>query len=302
MTAPATPLFSVVIPVYNRAAVLGAALASIRAQSCSDFEVIVVDDGSADDPAAVVESFADPRMRNVRQDNRGAAAARNRGIDLARGRFVAFLDSDDLFLPDHLRTMAGLLDGTANVVGYAPIVVDRGDGRSMVKPPRALRAGEHMAIYLLCDRGFVPTITLVVPRQIAARVRYDESVSFGDDKDFALRLYLAGCSFVMAGEPGAVWKDEFDPARLSAGRKGAGLMPWIDRMRPQIPARAYYGCRGWAIAKGVAITSKLSAFRLFLEAVLRGAYRPPMAARIFLQIFLPDRLYRRLADAALKPT
>lgn len=302
MTAAATPLFSVVIPVYNRAGSLGSALASVRAQSCMDFEVIVVDDGSRDDPAAVVEGLSDQRIRVVRQDNRGATAARNRGIDLARGRYIAFLDSDDVFLPHHLATMAGFLQGRTNTVAYARIVANRGGGRSLVKPPRALRAGEHMATYLLCDRGFVPTITLVVPREIAARVRYDERVSFGDDKDFALRLYLAGCTFVMAEEPGAVWKDEFDPARLSSGRAGTGLVSWIDRMRPQIPARAYYGCRGWSIAKAIARTSKPAALRLFCEAALRGAYRPRMAARIFLQIFLPDRLYRRLADATLKRT
>ena len=298
-----SPLFSVVIPVFNRADVLATALSSVLAQTCQDFEIVVVDDGSADDPVAVVDGFADPRLRIVRQDNRGAGAARNRGIDLARGHYVAFLDSDDRFLPHHLDAMARLLDGKSDTAGYARMIVDRGAGRTFLKPPRALRSGEHMATYLLCDRGFVPTITLVVPREIAARVRYDETVSFGDDKDFAIRLSLSGCGFMMADAPGAVWKDEFDPRRLSAGRSGASLLPWIERMRPCVPARAYYGCRGWAIAKGVAVTSKLSALGLFLEAVLHGAYRPRMAARIVLQIFLPDRLYRRLADSTLaKPS
>jgi len=299
MTDGVTPRFSVVIPVHNRADVLGAALASVLAQSCADFEVIVVDDGSSDDPAGVVAGFADPRLSIVRQENRGACAARNRGIDLARGHYVAFLDSDDRFLPHHLETMARLLDGKTDTAGYARMAVNRGDGRSLVKPPRALRAGEHMAVYLLCDRGFVPTITLVVPRAIAARVRYDETVTYGDDKDFAIRLFLAGCKFAMAEAPGAVWNDAYDPARLSAGRRGASLLPWIERMRPRLPARAYYGCRGWSIAKGVAATRKSAAIKLFAEAVLHGAYRPAMAARIFLQIFLPDRVYRRLADATL---
>lgn len=293
------PLFTVVIPVYNRATVLTDALRSVLAQSCQDFEVIVVDDGSQDDPARVVESLADPRIRCIRQDNAGASAARNRGIDEARGRYVAFLDSDDCFLPHHLETMARLLDGKADTAGFAPVHVERGQGRSMVKPPRGPCAGEDLATYLLCDRGFIPTITLVVPRDLAARVRYDPRVSYGDDKDFALRLSLAGCRFVMAPKPGAVWHDEPDPSRLSAGRTGETLLPWVERMRPQIPARAYYGCRGWSIAKSVVLKSKPAALGLFLEALLHGAYRPAMAARIFLQIFLPDRLYRRLADGTL---
>lgn len=299
MTAHGPPLFSVVIPVYNRAHLLGAALASVRAQGCGDFEIVVVDDGSSDDPQRVVEELADPRIRIVRRENRGASAARNTGIDLARGRYVAFLDADDRFLPHHLKTMARLLEARRDTAAYARLIVDRGAGRTLLKPPRGLRPGEHMAEYLLCDRGFVPTITLVVPREIAARVRYDETVSFGDDKDFAIRLHLSGCKFVMAEAPGAVWRDVFDPARLSAGRGGAQLLSWIECMRPSIPARAYYGCRGWAIAKGVAATSKPQALKLFSEAVLHGAYRPAMAARIFLQIFLSDALYRRLADRAV---
>lgn len=297
----AAPLFSVVIPVYNRAELLRGALESVRAQSCQDFEIVVVDDGSTDDPAKTAAAFADPRIRCVRQDNRGASAARNRGIDLARGRYVAFLDSDDCFLPHHLERMARLLENTTDTAGFARMIVHRGDGRAFLKPPRGPRPGEHMANYLLCERGFVPTITLVVPRQIAARVRYDETVGYGDDADFAIRLYLSGCKFVMEKEPGAVWRDVAAPSRLSAVSSSKSLMPWIARMRPLIPARAYYGCRGWYIAKGVAVTSKIAALKLFLAALLHGAYRPALAVRIFLQIFLPDALYRRLADSTLPP-
>ncbi|MBU6442319.1 MAG: glycosyltransferase family 2 protein [Alphaproteobacteria bacterium] len=295
----APPLFSVVIPVYNRAELLRGALESVRAQSCQDFEIVVVDDGSADDPAKTAAAFADPRIRCVRQQNAGASAARNRGIDLAHGRYVAFLDSDDNFLPHHLERMARLLENTTDTAGFARMIVDRGDGRNFLKPPRGPRPGEHMANYLLCERGFVPTITLVVPREIAARVRYDETVGYGDDADFAIRLYLSGCQFVMAEEPGAIWHDVATPSRLSAASSSRSLLPWLARMRPVIPARAYYGCRGWYIAKGVAATSKAAALKLFLSALIHGAYRPALAARIFLQIFLPDTAYRRLADSTL---
>lgn len=299
MSGDVTPLFSVVIPVYNRAHILSATLQSVLAQSFQDFEIVIVDDGSRDDPVAVVEAIADPRLRLIRQDNQGASAARNTGIDQARGRYIAFLDSDDRFLPHHLETMARLLDGTHDTAGFAPVIADRGEGRSFLKPPRGPHPGENMATYLLCDRGFIPPQTLVVPREIAARVRFDPAVSYGDDKDFALRLSFIGCAFAMAEEPGAIWRDVADPGRLSSGRTGDTLLPWIERMRPSIPARAYYGCRGWSIAKAVALKSKPDALKLFLEAVLHGAYRPAMTARIFLQIFLPDGAYRRLADSTM---
>ncbi|HTQ12694.1 MAG TPA: glycosyltransferase family 2 protein [Rhizomicrobium sp.] len=292
-------LFSVVIPVFNRAAALGRALASVLAQSCGDFEIVVVDDGSLDDPRAVAQSFADPRIRVLRQDNRGGSAARNAGIDAARGRYVALLDSDDVFLPHHLETMAGLLAGTDGTVGFAPVLVDRGAGRMMVKPPRAPAAGEHMADYLLRDRGFVPTITLVLPRAIARAVRYDETLPFAQDTDFAIRLFLAGCTFAMAKAPGAVWHDGPNPNRVSAGRKGARLIPWLEAMRPRIPAKAYLGCRGWTVAKGLAAAAPRRALGCYLRALTAGCYRPKLALAVFLQIFVSDRLYRGLSDRAI---
>jgi len=293
------PFFSVVIPVYNRAHLLARTIRSVLAQSCSDFEIIVVDDGSTDDPQSVVEAIADSRIHFICQANRGGGAARNTGIDDARGRFVALLDSDDEFLPHHLATMKMLLKGTADTAAYACVIVDRGNGRTMVKPPRAPRRGEHLATYLMCDRGFVPTTTLVVERSWAARVRYHENLRLAEDTDFAIRLFLAGCRFAMAEKAGAIWHDLPDPHRSSAGRDGTSLLPWLEQLRPQIPPRAYHGYRGWPIAKVMAATHPGRALGLYLAALFHGCYRPRLAAIVFLQIFLPDRLYRRIADRAI---
>jgi glycosyltransferase involved in cell wall biosynthesis len=294
-----TPLFSVVIPVYNRADVLGDAIQSVLDQTCQDFEILIVDDGSRDDPRSVVATFGDSRIRFHAQPNGGGGAARNAGIDLARGRFIAFLDSDDHYLPQHLETMHRLLDGTANTVGYARMIVDRGNGNTFLKPPRAIAPGEHMATYLLCDRGFVPTITVVVERGTAQRVRYSEDLRAAEDTDFAIRLFLDGQRFVMAEAPGAVWKDIPDPNRTSSGRKGGRMIVWLEDMRPQIPARAYYGCRGWPIAKFVATTNRLAALVMYLTALLRGCYPRRLAGIVFLQIFLSDPTYRKVADRAI---
>ncbi|MBS0472846.1 MAG: glycosyltransferase family 2 protein [Proteobacteria bacterium] len=296
MTAP---FFSVVIPVYNRAHILRHALDSVLVQDEQDFEIVVVDDGSRDDPKAVIDLLNDPRIRYVRRTNGGGGAARNTGIAEARGEFIAFLDSDDAFLPHHLAQMRALLAGTTNVAGYARIVVDRGGGRTLLKPPRGIAPGEDMARYLLCDRGFVPTITTVVPRELAQQVLYDTDLREAEDTDFAIRLALAGCRFRMAEEPGAVWADHYDPNRQSAGRSTARLAQWLERMKPRMSRAAYLGGRGWAVAKGVALQSRARALHFYLAAVLAGCYRPRLAVVVFLQIFLPDRTYRRLADGVV---
>jgi glycosyltransferase involved in cell wall biosynthesis len=297
----AAPLFSVILPVFNRASRLGTALNSVLAQSCQDFEIIVVDDGSTDNPRAVVEAIGDPRIRFIRQENKGGGAARNTAIDAARGRFIAPLDSDDVFLPHHLERMKTLLGNDPGTVGYARVLVDRGQGRTFLKPPRAIRTGEDMAEYLLCDRGFVPTITLAVDREMARRVRYHPHLRAAEDVDFAIRLAWEGVSFRMAEEPGAVWTDLHDPSRSSAHRRAESFAAWLDAMRPRLTARAWHGARGWAYAKMLARDGRKSAaLALYLTALRHGCYRPRLALVVFLQIFLDARKYRALADAGIR--
>jgi glycosyltransferase involved in cell wall biosynthesis len=292
------PFFSVIIPVYNRAEILRSAIASVQAQTCQDFEIVVVDDGSKDNPAATIAAIGDPRIRFFRQDNAGGAAARNHAIDEAKGRFIAPLDSDDIFLAHHLATMKAMLENTTDTVGYARIRVDRGEGRVFLKPPRGLLPDEHMADYLFCERGFVPTITTVVPAEIARKVRYSK-LRPAEDTDFAVRLFNAGCKFIMAEEPGAVWTDIADPGRTSATRSSEGLGRWLEAMKPNIPARAYHGARGWAYAKLVSHASRSKALRLYVTALNKRCYSPRMAMVILLQIGLGEFRYRRLADAAI---
>ena len=295
-----TPFFSVIVPVYNRAHVLERALRSVLAQSWQDFEIVVVDDGSSDNPRAVLDRIRDSRIRYLRQDNQGGGMARNTAINAAKGRVIAPLDSDDVFLPLHLERMRLLLDGKENVAGYARVLVNRGDGRTFLKPPRAIGAQEDTAEYLLCERGFIPTITLVVAREMAQRVRYHPKLRAAEDTDFAIRLALEGCRFEMTAEPGAVWNDLAEPTRSSANNRAEEFGAWLEDMHPRLSDRAWHGARGWAYAKLLAHNGrKLQALWLYLNAVLRGCYRPRLAAVIFLQIFLAAKNYRALADASI---
>lgn len=129
-------MITVIIPLYNKEASIATALRGVLAQSYQDFEVVVVDDGSTDGGAAVVETFTDPRIRLIRQANGGVSAARNRGIAEARGEHVAFLDADDEWMPQFLEEIAALIAEYPECRARATNYIFNSNG---VKSPTILR-------------------------------------------------------------------------------------------------------------------------------------------------------------------
>lgn len=103
-------MITVVIPLYNKESSIARALDCVLGQTYSDYELVVVDDGSTDDGAAVVEQYNDPRIRLIKQKNGGVSAARNRGIEEARGEYIALLDADDVWYTNHLEDLAQLIE------------------------------------------------------------------------------------------------------------------------------------------------------------------------------------------------
>ncbi len=98
------PKFSIILPTYNRSHLISTAIASVIAQSVTDWELIIIDDGSTDNTKEVVFSFKDPRIMYGFQENKGRSIARNAGLHIARGTWICFLDSDDWYLEDHLES------------------------------------------------------------------------------------------------------------------------------------------------------------------------------------------------------
>ncbi|MCI2285479.1 glycosyltransferase [Colwellia sp. MSW7] len=294
-------IFSVVIPLYNRANIVEKVINSVIAQTCQDFEIIIVDDGSKDNAKEVIDNIRDNRIRYIYQENGGGSKARNTGIDNAKGKYVAFLDSDDVFLPHHLETSLEVLEQGNNICTYAQVIVDRGEGVRFLKPDRAMRSGEHISEYLMCDRGFVPTITLVIPTWLAKKSKYDEKISAGQDYDMAIKLVANGGHLKMLPDPGAIWDDQWCITRLSSKAKPEQRLEWLNRIRPMLIDRAYWAELGWPIAKGFASQGhKFKALGLYLKAVFNGAYRPKMMIVIFLQVILSKNLYRKFSDILAK--
>lgn len=110
---------SVIMPAHNRETFIRDSMDSVLAQTFTDFELIVVDDGSTDTTAAIVESYTDRRIRLIRQPNQGVSVARNTGLEAARGEFITFLDSDDLYYPDFLKTLYRLIQSNQTEMSFS---------------------------------------------------------------------------------------------------------------------------------------------------------------------------------------
>lgn len=196
MDADAAPAVSVVIPTYNRAALIGRAVGSVLAQTAGDLELIVVDDGSTDNTAAVVRAVQDPRLIYLPQpQNLGVSAARNIGIRAARGEWVAFLDSDDRWRPQKLQRQLQDLQhsGFAGVAAYCRMC--RTDGRHVIEVPQG-EGGRHDGAVpwpsLLTDGLWFCQTWLVRREALLACNGFDERMHIWEDWDLLLRLSQRG--------------------------------------------------------------------------------------------------------------
>lgn len=190
----AAPRVSVVVPVFNRAAYIVQALRSVLAQSFDDFELIVVDDGSQDDSYERAIALNDPRIVCVRQSNSGRPAVpRNLGIRMARGSLVAFLDSDDVWLPETLERLIHALDRRPDA-GMSYGLATRFDGQRELglAGPKTASLSERIFEQLLLDGNFIPTASAMVRREVLERVGgFNEHPSFKAVEDFDLWLRVA---------------------------------------------------------------------------------------------------------------
>ncbi|KQZ94340.1 glycosyltransferase [Mesorhizobium sp. Root157] len=190
---------SVVLPTFNRLRSLPAAVESVLSQSFRDLELIIVDDGSSEDIEGFAASVSDPRLKYVRRPvNGGAAAARNTGVSESRGRFIAFQDSDDLWLPGKLERQIALfreLPDEVGVVTGGKIVYGRderyrhGHGKvAYAPPPRSiLRLDEDQVAHLLLENRISLQNTLFKRSHVSGAAWFDSGASANEDWEFAIR-------------------------------------------------------------------------------------------------------------------
>lgn len=191
----AAPLVSVVITTYNRADYIRDSIVSVLNQTCQDFEILVMDDGSDDHTKSVVESMTDTRIRYYQCDKQGIPSLRNRALDLSRGEYTAIHDDDDIMLPWSLETrLSTLVPGALGAYGGA-INFDNDSGEFDLFPGREA----ELASVLNGSKVFYHA-ALLVNTDLLRAVKYDESFQSGSDFNLALRLMKVGAKLLHCGD------------------------------------------------------------------------------------------------------
>jgi len=238
---PGRPAVSVIIPAHNRAPVIDRAIRSVLAQTFRDFELIVVDDASSDTTAEVVSASSQQRTRLIRLASHvGAARARNAGIAESRGEWIAFLDSDDEWLPEKLDrqlTAIGRYGPTCDVV-YSACYRQRNSESPEVRPKGELAEGNLLDNLLRNKKGATASVYMVRRTALVRAKGFDERFPSANDIDLWLRLASMSCQFAAVQEPLAIKHDSgTGQIKQDAVAKAIGFRRMDERWGPVMKER-----------------------------------------------------------------
>lgn len=188
------PLISVIIPVYNTGAYVAETIESVLKQTWKHKEIIVVNDGSTDETPAILEKY-DEYIRVIHQENKGLGAARNTGIRAARGEFLAFIDADDLWLPEFLKTQQAVLtsDPKVDIVYCFWTYIDQ-YGKQLPQKDRFSETGDLLHSLIISNR--IPIMAALMSRICVETTQgFDDNKLISEDWDFWLRVAYQGYRF-----------------------------------------------------------------------------------------------------------
>jgi glycosyltransferase involved in cell wall biosynthesis len=296
------PAVSVIIPLYNKATTIVRALNSVFAQSLQDFELVVVDDGSTDDGAKVVEeNFTDGRLKLVRQRNRGPGAARNRGVGESTSRCVAFLDADDELLPEFLEqnlqnlashpecalSTCGSWRGRARTLWSVPDGIVLGDGVWKLQPAAS------PAVVRWASFSMHISVVMRTAPFLELGGFFERGCAFGEDVYLWLQVLL---NFPIYREPRPLMWYHTENAGLNVHYTEAGAANRSDRLRnrPILPLLlAPDAIRASCPEEYKALLERYLAYEAMSEALTRTSVNDVATALDLLQRFEAMRSFKR---------
>lgn len=249
--------FSIVIPAYNASESIITTLDCVKAQSYQNFEVIIVDDKSAD-AAKLADVVNGERYSELKKTlllsevKLNGAGARNKGIDLATGDYVCFLDADDEWHQDKLLETAKRIEeltaqGRDRVVIFSQVNIIQDGAFLKVMPLNLPASDESIAEYLFGCYGFIQTSTIVLKREHAAEIKFDERFIRHQDYDFCIRADKSGFEFNMIAKPLANYHmvTSFNSSHKGESVKYSSF--WLESMSPYLSKRDVYTYKAYKL-------------------------------------------------------
>lgn len=286
---------SVVIPAYNASNTVQQAIATARAQTLRRTQIVVVDDCSKDDTIQKAEAVAGPDLLVVRSPkNGGGGAARNRGIDHSTGDVVAFLDADDLWAPNKLANQMALLrTQSGDSFCFSAVEQVNEYGERHVLPKREPFPGESLADYMLKSGNIMQTSTLMAPRHLLTKCRFNERLRRFQDLDFVLTLGEAGIAAMFCPEPLVEWRNVGNPKRVSSNPDPA-IMQMFLNAHPRLTRAQKLGLEIRSVGPTPGAAGALRWSWRLAMSVFSGALPPPNAVSLLLKHSLGMRNYGAL--------
>ena len=264
-----TPKISVILPVHDRADVRPRAIESVLAQELGEFELVIVDDGSTDDSVAVAKSYGDPRINLIELDkNRGGNVARNEGIRAARGPLIAFLDSDDRYLPSKLSSVVAEFERRPKldllVDSFVKVQAPGSRKAEVVRRNPVIDDRERFRTALFTRQLWKATPAITVRREIAMEAgMFDETLRRLQDFDFLIRVSeLANC----ASTDQVLWVKYWDEGAISVQDNMIPANVELVRRHPEYLKTSAY-------RPGLAYALRLSLWRRMKRGDLGGMTR-----------------------------
>jgi glycosyltransferase involved in cell wall biosynthesis len=183
------PFFSVILPTYNRAHLIGKAIESMLAQTYLSWELIIVDDGSTDNTKEVAQSFTDLRIKYIWQNNSERSAARNKGIQHSSGRYICFLDSDDYFMNDHLKNLYRAIEASQFQEAVFITDVIRDENGALIKVEHEpLSLHPNNVCYILSSTETVIPARIAVHSSILKEHQFNPALTVSEDSELLSRI------------------------------------------------------------------------------------------------------------------
>src|SRR5690606_30735037 len=234
-----TPFFSIILPTYNRGPLLSKSISSVLSQKFTDFELIVVDDGSTDNTREVVQSFSDPRIHYYYKENEERNFARNFGISMAKGKYVCFLDSDDYYLPNRLEKAFSVIRDTNALflhLGYRLEDVDGNVIQTVDNLPSEITD-------LLLHHNVLSADGVVVHYELLNSVKFIKSKEFLVGEDHLLWVQLhARSNLTIVNDVTAVMTEHAERSLhiIDSEKYAAGLNDMVNHLKQDPVFFQYY--------------------------------------------------------------